>query len=378
MNWGIGPVLRVRAGVKPASVSVTQADTGERAKGAVGLRHNDGVTADLLARAQAGDAEAFGELVKPHRRELEVHCYRILGSVSDAEDVLQESLLAAWQGLSGFERRASVRTWLYRIATTRSLNALRSARRRPQTDWPPPGTDAPPPSRLGETPWLEPYPDALVEGLADAAAGPEGRYEASEAISLAFIVALQVLPPRQRAVLILRDVLEFPAREAADMLGTTEESVKAALKRARATLRRQFPSVGEREPPPPRGSAAEQDLVGRLTRAYQDGDVDGLVALLTDDVLMTMPPVPLEYQGRELVARFLRAAIFRPGVACRPVPTRANGQPALVMYLQDPESGVVRASGVLVFTLSGSQVSAITRFDETVLPRFGVPATLPG
>ena len=307
-----------------------------------------------------------------------MHCYRILGSASDAEDVLQEALLAAWQSLGSFEGRASVRTWLYRIATTRSLNALRSARRRPQTGWPPPGTDAPEPTRLGETPWLEPYPDVLLEGLADAAAGPEARYEASEAISLAFIIALQMLPPRQRAVLILREVLDFPAREVAHMLGATEESVKSALKRARATLQRQLePSEGQ-EPPPPSGSAAEQDVVARLARAYENGDVDGLVALLTEDVLMIMPPIPLEYLGRELVARFLRAAIFLPGIAFRPVPVRANGQPALIMYQPDPCTGIARASGVLVFTLSGSHVSAITRFDDTVLPRFGVPATLPG
>jgi RNA polymerase sigma-70 factor (TIGR02960 family) len=361
-------------------MAVTHADTGGRPEGAArprNLRHNGGVTSDLLARAQGGDADAFGELVGPHRRELEVHCYRILGSASDAEDVLQEALLAAWQGLDSFEGRSSVRTWLYRIATTRSLNALRSARRRPQADWPPPGIDAPEPTRLGELPWLEPYPDILLEGLADASAGPEAQHEASEAISLAFITALQMLPPRQRAALILRDVLEFPAREVAHMLGTTEESVKSALKRARAALQRQLPPAGRPEPAPPRGSAAEQELVGLLTRAYQKGDVDALVALLTEDVLMTMPPIPLEYLGRELVARFLRAAIFRPGFACQPVPTRANGQPALVVYIPDQQSGTARATGVLVFTLSGSRVSAITRFDDTVLPRFGVPTTLP-
>ena len=356
----------------------TPADGRRRRPARGSLRHNGGVTADLLARAQDGDADAFGELVRPHRRELEVHCYRILGSASDAEDVLQEALLAAWQGLGSFEERSSVRTWLYRIATTRSLNALRSARRRPQTDWPPPGTGAPEPTRLGETPWLEPYPDILPEGLADTAPGPEARYAASEAISLAFITALQMLPPRQRAALILRDVLDFPAREAAHMLGATQEAVKSALKRARAALQRQLPSSEGREPPPPRGSAAEHDLVDRLTRAYENGDVDGLVALLTEDVLMTMPPIPLEYLGRELVARFLRAAIFRPGTACRPVPTRANGQPALAIYLPDQQSGTARATGMLVFTLSGSRVSAITRFDDTVLPRFAIPATLPG
>lgn len=287
-------------------------------------------------------------------------------------------MLAAWQGLGSFEGRSSIRTWLYRIATTRSLNALRSARRRPQTDWPPPGFDVPEPTRLGEAPWLEPYPDNLLEGLADATAGPEARYEASEAISLAFITALQALPPRQRAVLILRDVLDFPAREVAQVLGTTEESVKSALKRARATLQGQLPPAAGREPPPPRGSPAEQDLVDRLTRAYENGDVEALIALLTDDVLMIMPPIPLEYLGRELVARFLRAAIFRPGITCRPVLARANGQPALAMYLKEQQSGTARATGMLVFTLSGSRVSAIARFDETVLPRFGLPATLPG
>ena len=161
------------------------------------------------------------------------------------------------------------------------------------------------------------------------------------------------------------------------MLDTTEESVKSALKRARATMHHQLSPSDGREPPPPPGSAAEQDLVDRLTRAYENGDVDGLVALLADDVLMTMPPIPLEYLGRELVAQFLRAAIFRPGITNRPVPARANGQPALVMYLPDPSSGIPRASGLLVFTLSDSRVSAITRFDDTVLPRFGVPATLP-
>ena len=357
---------------------VTHADTGEPREGAAGygsLRHNVGVTADLLARARGGDADAFGALVEPHRRELEVHCYRILGSASDAEDVLQEALLAAWQGLGSFEGRSSVRTWLYRIATTRSLNALRSARRRPQTGWPPPGIEAPDPTRLGETPWLEPYPDSLLDGLADTTAGPEARYEASEAIALAFITALQTLPPRQRAVLILRDVLDFPAREVADVLSTTEESVKSALKRARMTLQRQLPPSEGREPPPPRGSAAEQDLVDRLTRAYESGDVDGLIALLTEDVLMTMPPIPLEYLGRELVARFLRAAIFLPGIQCRPVPVRANGQPALVMYFAGP-SGEYHAGGVLVFGLAGRRVRAITRFDGTAVPRFGVPAVL--
>ena len=302
---------------------------------------------------------------------------RILGSVSDAEDVLQETLLAAWQGLGEFEGRASLRTWLYRIATTRSLNALRSARRRPGIDWPPPGLAVPEPTRLSDTPWLEPCPDVYLDELADTAPGPDVRREITETISLAFITALQTLPPRQRAALLLCEVLDFPAREVAHMLDTTVESVKSALKRARATLR-QTDRAETREPPPTPGSIAERELVSRLTVAYENGDVEALVALLTDDVLMTMPPIPLEYRGRELVARFLIAAVFLPGLTHHPVRTRANGQPALVMYLRDERTDTTWASGVLVFTLSGTRVCAITRFDEAVLAHFGTPAIQPG
>ena len=192
------------------------------------------MSTDLVDRARAGDGRAFGELIGPYRRELQVHCYQILGSALDAEDALQETLVAAWQGLAGFEGRSSVRVWLYQIATRRCLNALRAASRRPQMDWPPPGVELPEPTRLGEVVWLEPYPDVLLEGLADVAPGPEARYEATEAISVAFVTALQLLPPRQRAVLILRDVLGFRASEAAGILDCTEESVTSALKRARA------------------------------------------------------------------------------------------------------------------------------------------------
>jgi len=335
------------------------------------------VTADLITRAQAGDGAAFGELVDPYRRELQVHCYRMLGSVQDAEDALQETLLAAWQDLPRFEGRASVRTWLYRVATHRCLNALRSARRRPQSDWPPAGLTPPHPTRLGEVFWLEPYPDALLEGLPDRVPGPEARYDAMEAISLAFITAIALLPPRQRAVLILRDVLGFPSREVAQMLASSQESVTSALKRARAALPRQFPAPGVREPPPPPDSAAERDLVQQLTRAYETADIGELVALLTDDVLMTMPPIPLEYQGREVVARFLEAIVFRPGLTLRLVPVRANGQPAFGVYELAPSAEGAQASGVLVFTLSGGRVSAITRFGDSVLPWFGLPPVLP-
>ena len=336
------------------------------------------MTTDLTARARAGDADAFRELIGPYRRELQVHCYRVLGSAQDAEDALQETLLAAWQGIGGFEGRASIRTWLYQVATSRCLNALRAASRRPPMSWPLSGLDPPEPTRLGEVSWLEPYPDALLEGLADGAPGPEARYEATEAISLAFVTALQLLPPRQRAVLILRDVLGFRASEVAGILDATEESVTSALKRARATLGRQLPARAGQDPAPPPDSAAERELIARLTRAYDEGDVDGIVALLTDDVQLRMPPVPLEYQGRELAARFLTVVAFRQGRTYRLIATRANGQPAFGAYVRDPLTGVAHAAGLMVLTLAGDRISALTRFDNSVLPRFGLPRTLPG
>ncbi len=210
------------------------------------------VTADLISRARSGDGDAFREVTEPYRRELQVHCYRMLGSFADAEDALQDTLLAAWQGLAGFQGRASIRTWLYRIATNRCLNALRSASRRPAKEWSIPQVEPPKPDRLGEVVWLEPFPDALLEGAIDMPLGPEARHEQTEAISLAFVTALQVLPPRQLAVLILRDVLGFHANEVADMLDSTVGSVNSALKRARATLQRRLPpSAGHDRPRSP-------------------------------------------------------------------------------------------------------------------------------
>jgi RNA polymerase sigma-70 factor (TIGR02960 family) len=328
------------------------------------------VTVDVLDLARAGDGDAFRQLVEPYERELQVHCYRMLGSARDAEDAMQEALLAAWRGLGGFEGRSSVRTWLYRIVTTRCLNARRSASRRlPVT--PPPGPRPPEPTRLGEVTWLEPYPDVLLERLADAAPGPEARYEAREAISLAFVTAVQRLPPRQRAVLILRDVLGFAAGEAARILGSTEESVTSALKRARTALRDGRPA-GEQPPPPP-GSASEKELAERLTRAYETGDIDGIIALFTDDAWLTMPPVPLEYQGCDLIGRFLAEIAFRDGRTYRLIAARANGQLAFGAYLRGPPAGAAQANGLLVLTLTGSRIRAMTRFGGSVLPRFGLP-----
>jgi RNA polymerase sigma-70 factor (ECF subfamily) len=334
------------------------------------------VTTDLITRARAGDGDAFRELTEPHRRELQVHCYRMLGSLQDAEDALQETLLAAWQGLGGFDGRSSLRTWLYRIATNRCLDARRAASRRRAKEWDVPDVEPPEPSRLGEIVWLEPFPDALLEGAVDVPLGPEARYEQTESISLAFITALQVLPPRQLAVLILRDVLGFRTNEVADILDATVESVNSALKRARASLRRGLPPTDGREPPPAPDSPAERALVGKFVRAYESGDVDALVALLTADIGVSMPPVPLEYHGRDVVARFY-ASIFRPGREFDLVPTRANGQPAYGVYSRAPTGGIRHGSGILVLTLTGDRICAMTRFDNNVLPWFGLPRSLP-
>jgi RNA polymerase sigma-70 factor (TIGR02960 family) len=333
------------------------------------------VTTDLTSRARAGDGEAFRELTEPYRQELLVHCYRMLGSLQDAEDALQDTLLAAWLGLGGFEGRASIRTWLYRIATNRCLNARRSASRRPAREWDMPEVEPPEPTRLGELVWLEPYPDALLEGAIDVPLGPEARYEQTEAISLAFVTALQVLPPRQLAVLILRDVLGFHANEAADMLDSTVESVNSALKRARASLQRRRPATDEHRPPPAPASPSEDAIVVKFVRAWESADLDALVALLTDDVFSSMPPMPLEYQGRDVVARFF-ASIFGSGRRFDLVPTRANGQPAFGAYLRAP-TGIRHGVGLYVLTLTGDRIRALTRFDNSVLPWFGLPRSLP-
>jgi len=334
------------------------------------------VTRDLITRARAGDGEAFRELTEPYRRELQVHCYRMLGSLQDAEDALQDTLLAAWQGLGGFEGRASIRTWLYRIATNRCLNALRSASRRPAKEWDVPEVEPPEPTRLGEVVWLEPIPDALLEGAMDVPLGPEARYERTESISLAFVTALQVLPPRQLAVLILRDVLGFHANEVADMLDSTADSVNSALKRARAGLQSRLPPTADREPAPTPDSPAEQAIVAKFVRAYELGDVDALVGLLTDDVSISMPPIPFEYAGRAAVARF-HASLLGQGRRYDLVPTRANGQLAFGLYLRSPAGGIRHGTGLLVLTLTGDRICAFTRFDNSVLPWFGLPRSLP-
>jgi RNA polymerase sigma-70 factor (TIGR02960 family) len=334
-------------------------------------------TEATLEQARGGDDRAFGELTDPYLGELRLHCYRILGSVQDAEDVLQETLLAAWRGLGQYEQRASLRTWLYRIATNRCLNALRASERRPRPVPAGPGFLTVEPTRRGEPVWLEPYPDALLEGMPDADAGPEARYEAKEAVALAFVTAVQHLPTRQRAVLVLRDVLGFRAAEVAEMLAGSEASVNSALQRARATMAQRRPGPDRERAPLPR-SARERDIAARFATAFVLDDIDEVVTLLTEDAWLTMPPVTLEFQGREAIAGFLRdIRRWRGPRRYRLVPVHANGQPAFGCYLQEASAAVFRANGMVVLTLSGDRISAVTRFvDNSNLARFGLPPLL--
>jgi len=326
-----------------------------------------------LQRARDGDERAFRELTDPYRRELQVHCYRMLGSLTDAEDLLQETLLAAWRGLADFQERASVRTWLYRIATNRCLNALRGAGRRIPTE-PVPPFQPPEPSRRGEITWLQPYPDALLEGIADPAPGPEARYQATEAVELAFVAGLQRMPPRQAAALVLRDALGFATDEVAGMLGTSHTAVKGALQRARAAL--DHARAGQAPRP---GSATEHDLARRFADAYVAADLTRIVALLTDDAWLSMPPAPHEYHGIDAITAFLRASLdYRGHRRVHLLPARANTQPAFGSYLTDPAEPAGIPAGLFVLTMAGDRIQAITRFHlDALYPRFGLPDSLP-
>src|SRR5947207_279373 len=318
----------------------------------------DAMTVDL-ERAKGGDERAFASLVEPFRRELQLHCYRLLGSVQDAEDLVQETLLAAWRGLDGFEERASLRSWLYRIATNRSLNAIRDRGRRPARE----NTMRPSKThRAVEPSWLEPYADSA---LPDPAPGPEARYEQREAIQLSFIVTLQQLPAKQRAALVLRDVLGFHTDEAASILETTPQSVKAALQRARATL---DSYTVERQQAPLPDSPTERDLLATFSDAVEAGDTARLLTLLSFDARVTMPPRPGELIGHEAIGVYLDHGAEARGAPLQVRPTRANGQPAFGCYLRS------QPWGMMVLTLSGSKVDEITFFADPALPgRFGLP-----
>jgi RNA polymerase sigma-70 factor (TIGR02960 family) len=331
------------------------------------------VTEELLVRAQAGDSGAFRELTDPYRRELQVHCYRFLGSVQDAEDLVQETMLAAWRGLKRFEGRSSLRAWLYRIASNRCLNALRDRDRRPENM--PSGLDGtfvPPTGTLHDEPlWLEPLPDA---GLEDSSPGPEARWESKESISLAFVAAMQHLPPRQRVILLLRDVLGFRATEVADMLEATEDSVNGLLKRARATLADRYPPGGRAQAALP-ASGRDRELADRFAAALQRGDMNAVLDLLTHDAWFSMPPEPYVWRGRDTVARFLAERFS--GQSYRLIPTTANGQPAFGLYLIEERTSVAHAHGLVVLTCAGEKISVVTRFIDTgMFSRFGLPRTL--
>lgn len=331
---------------------------------------------DTLDRARAGDEHAFRELTEPYRHELSVHCYRLLGSLTDAEDLLQETMIAAWRGLGGFAERASLRSWLYRIATNRCLNALRDAgRRRPPEPTPP--FDPPEPSRRQEVTWLQPCPDTLLTQVTDNEPGPEARYGSREAVELAFVASLQRLPPRQITVLVLRDVLGYSTAEAADLLGTSTTVIRGALQRARNGLARQRPATDPAAVAPP-DSARERALAVRFADAFTAGDVDGVVALLTDDAWLAMPPAPHAYHRPDVIAAFLSTFFdWRGRRRMRTVPTRANNAPAFGCYLTEPGGGTAYPAGIVVLDLTGDRIDTIHWFlDDELFARFALPATL--
>jgi RNA polymerase sigma-70 factor (ECF subfamily) len=325
------------------------------------------MTDSVLARAQVGDSAAFAELTDPYRLELQTHCYRILGSFHDAEDVLQETLLSAWQALDRFDGR-SLRAWLYRIATNRCLNYRRDTSRRLRD-----AKVVDPPSlsaglvHSDEPWWLEPYPDALI---GDTESSPEARFEARESIALSFVAGLQRLPAKQRAALVLRDVLGFSAAEVAEMLGSTPASVNSALQRARAAVE------SSRDPEHvtlPR-SRPQAETVEHFVDALERGHIDRVVALLTDDARLTMPPEPFELRGSRSIAEYL-GRFWSQGV--KVVPTRANKAPAFGYYRRDPNADVYRASGIMVLSLAGNRASSLARFrDETLFAAFGLPRSV--
>jgi RNA polymerase sigma-70 factor, ECF subfamily len=321
----------------------------------------------LIEAAIGGDQAAFAELVQQHRRPLHAHCYRMLGSLQDAEDAVQETLLRVWRGLSSFQGRSSLRSWLYSIATNVSLRAIerRGSRVLPIDYGPPADPHEPVGAPLFESVWMDPYPDEQL-GLADGLAGPEARYEQRESIELAFIAALQLLPPRQRAVLILRDVLGFSGAEVAEALSTTPASVYSALQRAHATLEARAPQRSQQATLRSLGDERLKGIVARYVEAWAHSDVEALVGMLTDTATLAMPPIPSWYHGREAIERVLRSAVFDGARSWRMLPTAANGQLALGAYELDSR-GVYAAHGVTVLTLRGELIDEIIHFRTPAL-----------
>jgi RNA polymerase sigma-70 factor (ECF subfamily) len=336
----------------------------------------------LLGPAKKGDRDAFQQLAEPYRRELRLHCYRMLGSLHDAEDLVQETFLRAWRGLNGFEGRASFRGWLYRIATNACLNAIASRingrRVLPEMHGPP--SDQPPDGEPAtEIAWLEPYPDTALEGIADTAPSPEARYEMREAVQLAFVATIQHLPPRQRAILLLRDVLGWTASETAALLDVSVASVNSALQRARTTLAKGFPTGR------PSGNPAPDDRqrasLERYVQAWEGADLDAFAALLKEDAILSMPPWRQWYRGRKAIRAFLAWAWDweLPGIgSSRLVPIAANRQPAFALYRSAQDDPERRAHGIELLTLQDDAIAVLTVFrDPRLFAAFGLPAVLP-
>ena len=331
--------------------------------------------AAVVAAARAGDEPAFGELVQRYRRELQVHCYRMLGSFEDAEDMMQETFLRGWKNRASFQGRSSFRAWLYRIATNTCLDELERRPRRAADA--PPGAPARAPADL---PWLQPYPDHLLEGVAAGEAGPEAAVVVKETIGLAFLAAIQLLPPRQRAALILRDVLDWSARETASLLEVSVAAANSSLQRARATLREHLPERGPDWAPAADPSEEERALLQRYLDAHERADTAALVALLREDAVMTMPPAPTHVAGRQAIYAFISPSLepASPDYVghMRGVPTRANLQPAVAIYLRAVGESEYRAMAMDVLTVEDGAVTAITVFEPHLFAAFGLPPTL--
>jgi RNA polymerase sigma-70 factor (ECF subfamily) len=344
----------------------------------VGLNRLEPGLASRLAAARAGDQLEFGRLTEPHRRELQVHCYRLLGSLHEAEDLVQETMLRAWRRLDTFEGRASFRAWLYKIATNACLDALDQRRRRslPMSTHPAADPHQPLDPPLNDSAWLEPLPDDFI---ATAAENPEARYTLHESVTLAFLVALQTLPPRQRAVLIMCDVLDWRASETADCLGLTVSAVNSALYRARVTLAKHYHEQGH-ELASPLAETRWRDVLDRYVRAWETADVEALVGLLKEDAIFAMPPTPSWYRGRDSIRSILLAIPFAGDARgrWRLLPTQANGSPALGFYQRDQATGrVYRGVGVQVLKLETDGIAEVTTFmNPALLSHFGLPTEL--
>jgi RNA polymerase sigma-70 factor (ECF subfamily) len=334
----------------------------------------------LIAAARAGDQEAFRCLTEPYYRELHVHCYRMLGSFHDAEDLVQETFLRAWRGLATFQGRSHFRSWLYKIATNACLKQIgrRPSRVLSRDFGPPADPTLPPTPPVSEIVRLEPYPDALLGSLQTNSADPEALYILRERIELAFLAAIQLLPGRQRAALILRDVLGWRASEVAALLECSVASVNSALQRARANLAQRFPRSERDGADRAVSIAAERSLVAQYMRAWEEGDMNALAAILREDAVLTMPPASTWFEGRSAIAVFFHSLCFsKVRKRFRVLPTRANGQPACAAYEWDPSDRNYRFSGLMVLVVEGNLVAEITGFGDPDLFRsFGLPGVL--